>query len=123
MATILGNTKGILGFTNTVTGLVLETSDYDFNGEDLEFLNESGDATAFTQTNQKADFTLKGYLIAGTAYSGTINSLITLTIPAYITGNTGGSAIIKTIKLSEGNKQWKGLEIGGTYYPHVVTGS
>jgi hypothetical protein len=121
--TVIGTTKGIFSHTETQTGLVFESVDYDYNTESVEFPDINSEPTAVAYFNGTVDISLKGFIVSGTAWSGTLASALTLssTMPAYLkTGNTGGTTIIESIKIATASKAWRSIEIGAKYRPLVV---
>lgn len=121
-ATILGTKKGILTTPSlSATGIVFDSVDFDYTSESLPFLDEFGDTASVGYIDNKVTITASGFLLAGTAFTGTINSAITtITIPAHLpTGNTGGTAIIENIKIGQPRKDYQKVELTITYYPKV----
>lgn len=121
-ATIIGTTKGTLGVSETQTGIVFETCDYSYNNEKVPFPDRYGATTAVAYLDEKTEISLKGYMVAGATWNGTLASTMTLSgmPPALKAGNTGGSCIFESIKISDASKNWRSIELGLTYYPNVV---
>ena len=119
--TIIGTTKGNFGITQTLTGLVIESIDWDYNTENVPFPDRYSQTTAVAYFNEDATANIKGYMVSGTSFTGTLASSLTLAeMPEHLkAGNTGGTSIIENIKISEAMKDWQKLDITAKYYPGV----
>ena len=120
--TIIGTTKGSFGTNQVITGLVIETVDWDCNTENVPFPDRNSNTTAVAYFNEDATANIKAYLVAGTTFTGTLASTLSLSaMPAKLkANNSGGTSIIENIKISEAMKDWQKIDITAKYYPLVV---
>ena len=121
-ATIIGSTKGTFSVDQVITGLVIETIDYDYQTENVPFPDRYSQTTAVAYLNESTNISIKAYTLAGTSFTGTLASSLTLSaMPAFLkAGNTGGTSIIENIKISDAAKDWRKLDMTVVYYPNVV---
>ena len=71
-ATQIGTIKGVYGLSQTITGIVLESVDFDFTNEKKTFENQDGETTSVTYFNPTVAAALKGKLINGTNFTGNL---------------------------------------------------
>lgn len=119
---ILGTTKGVFGINQAITGLVVHSVSFSPKVDATDFYNQEADITSVGYTNPTMDFSIDGEILAGTTFTGTVASVITLSgIPAYLpSGYTGTTAISESMNLQTEFKSWQKLTIGGRVLPKVV---
>lgn len=122
-ATITGTIKGILSTSQTVTGLVVHSVDFNYQVDKIPFEDKDGNVTSVAYHNPTIQVDLKGEMLAGGTFTATLASTLSLSaIPAHLptgTSTSGGSTIIESIKIGEAIKQYKSVDIGAMYYPSV----
>ncbi len=119
---IQGTTKGIFGINQAITGLVVHSVSFNSKVDETDFYNQDADVTSVGFTNATMDFSIDGELLAGTSFTGTVASVVTLSgIPAHMpSGYTGTTAITNSINLQTEFKSWQKLTMSGRVLPKVV---
>ena len=118
--TIVGTTKGSsFGVPQTIVGIVFESADYDNKIESTPFPDQNGNTTAVAYYNPYIDISLKGMLVNGTTFTGTLGTVLSLSaIPNYL-GVTGGSTILEQVKISDASAKWRSIDLAAKYMPGV----
>ena len=120
-ATSIGAIKGVLGLSQTITGIVLESTDFDFPIEKLPFTNQEGETTSVAYVDPTVSASLKGRLINGTAFTGNLATTLTLSsVPVYAGNPTTAKFIIENVKIGEAKKDYRSIELALTHYPYVT---
>lgn len=119
---ILGTTKGVFGINQAITGLVVHSVSFNSKVDETDFYNQEADITSVGFTNPTMDFSIEGEILAGTNFTGTVASVVSLSgIPAHLpTGYSGTTAITNSINLDTEFKSWQKLSMGGRVLPKVV---
>jgi len=108
-------------------GMFVQGLDVDFNMEEVTLPNESGEDVAGAYTNPSASITMDGFVnTAGAAFSSTLGASLTinnaLDAASFITGiadDDAGETITTSVKLGYSNKNFKSLNIGAIFRPHM----
>ena len=122
LPTIIGTTKGYFGNLNSYTGLILETEDYDYKNESVDFPDGNSTTVAVAYFNETADVSFKGYVLNGTNWTGTLASTMSLSsMPSYYkSGVVTGTTIVESIKIGNSSKDWRKIDISCRHLPGVV---
>ena len=123
-ATFLGTT-GNWGIPNDEAGILINDLSFDFSNQEKTVLNKSGEIIGLALYQEKVEIKLSGLVAKTSPFAGKIGAALALAnaMPAHLQAAAGGTTIIKQINLALNNEDFEKIDITGTHYPFVVSGS
>jgi hypothetical protein len=112
----------LFGIAAQETGLILETSGYNFEQESKPIRNITGDTTGKTYFDERFSASFSGYIPTSGGFSTTLASTITLvTTPTdYFSGSVGTTTIVESVSLSNTVDDYRRIEISAMHHPLIV---